>query len=79
MPDNMSGMTISKVGLIGLGAPTHGIDMNTRYVPLTFSQTGSAINATAPASGRIAPPGYYMLFAVNNNGVPSVARFIQIQ
>jgi type II secretory pathway pseudopilin PulG len=71
--------TISSVALIALGAPTHGFDMNTRYVPLTFSQIGSTITATTPTNGNIAPPGYYMLFAVNNNGVPSVGRFIQIQ
>jgi len=32
-----------------------------------------------PANGNIAPPGHYMLFVVNTNGVPSVARIVQLR
>jgi len=32
-----------------------------------------------PASGNIAPPGPYMLFVVNSNGVPSVSRIMRLQ
>src|SRR5207302_1414096 len=32
----------------------------------------------APASGGIAPPGDYMLFVVNQQGVPSVAPIIRV-
>ncbi|WP_139218575.1 galactose oxidase-like domain-containing protein, partial [Nitrosomonas aestuarii] len=32
----------------------------------------------APAHGNIAPPGFYMLFVVNNQDVPSEARFVLI-
>ncbi|CAI8600939.1 unnamed protein product [Vicia faba] len=35
------------------------------------------IRCTAPPSGMVAPPGYYMVFAVNQ-GVPSVARWIHV-
>jgi hypothetical protein len=34
---------------------------------------------TAPLSANLAPPGYYMLFILSTNGVPSVAPFVQIQ
>ncbi len=34
---------------------------------------------TAPFNGNLAPPGYYMLFILNTNGVPSIARFVQIR
>ena len=30
-----------------------------------------------PANGNLAPPGMYMLFAINSNGVPSVAFVVQ--
>ena len=33
---------------------------------------------TGPPNGNIAPPGYYMLFLINNAGVPSVAKFVQV-
>ena len=35
------------------------------------------LNITLPDSGNKAPPGYYMLFLVNNQGVPSVAKWIR--
>lgn len=35
------------------------------------------IGCTAPPDARIAPPSYYMAFAVNQ-GVPSVARWVQL-
>ena len=32
----------------------------------------------APPDGNHAPPGYYMLFVVDSNGVPSMGEFVQI-
>jgi hypothetical protein len=32
----------------------------------------------APATSNVAPPGHYMLFLIDANGVPSVARIIRI-
>lgn len=70
--------SISKVVLIRTGAVTHAFDQNTRYVPLTFTVSNSSLTVSAPATGYLAPPGYYMLFLVNSNGVPSVAPIIQV-
>jgi hypothetical protein len=71
--------TIAKVGLVRLGAPTHSQDQGQRYVPLSFTAAGSTITATAPASSNIAPAGYYMLFIIDNAGVPSVAKMIKLE
>jgi hypothetical protein len=70
--------TIAKVMLIRTGAVTHFFDQNTRYVPLTFTQATGGLSETAPANGNQTPPGYYMLFLVDNNGVPSVAPLVQV-
>ena len=32
----------------------------------------------APPNGNVAPPGYYMLFLISSEGVPSVARFVRL-
>src|SRR5205814_973843 len=69
---------IVKVALVGLSAVTHTTNFNQRYVPLTFQQTGGGLNVVLPANGNIAPPGYYMLFIIDANGIPSVADFIQV-
>ncbi|MBV8674325.1 MAG: DUF1929 domain-containing protein [Acidobacteriaceae bacterium] len=74
-PDAVS---ISQVTLIRLGSVTHSFDQNQRLNHLQFAQASGGLNITAPASGNLAPPGHYMLFLVNSNGVPSVARIIQI-
>ncbi len=43
-----------------------------------FSQATGGLNVTAPSNPNITPPGYYMLFILNSNGVPSVAKIVQI-
>jgi hypothetical protein len=70
---------ISSVALIALGVVTHAFDQNQRYVPLTFQQTTGGLTVQAPNSANLAPPGYYMLFIIGSNGVPSVASMVKIQ
>jgi hypothetical protein len=48
-------------------------------VPLSFSQGAGGLNVTLPSGPTIAPPGPYMLFILNGNGVPSVSKIITIQ
>jgi Concanavalin A-like lectin/glucanases superfamily/Galactose oxidase-like, Early set domain/Bacterial Ig domain len=67
---------IRGVNLLRLGSVTHSFDMNQRFVPLTFTSTQGHLQVDAPATGAIAPPGYYMLFIVDDAGVPSVATFV---
>ncbi len=44
-----------------------------------FSPSGaSSVLVSAPASAGVAPPGHYMLFLIDANGVPSIARIIRI-
>jgi uncharacterized repeat protein (TIGR01451 family) len=69
---------VASVSLIPLGAATHSFNETQRYVPLTFTAQAGAITVTGPASGRIAPPGPYMLFLVDTAGVPSVAAMVRV-
>jgi hypothetical protein len=72
--------TIQKAALVALGSVTHAFNMNQRYVPLTISaKTSTTFTLTSPNNANLAPPGYYMLFVLDANGVPSVARMVQIQ
>ena len=73
------GASITKVSFIRLGSATHAFDAGQRFVPLTFGQGTGGLNVTLPAGATIAPPGPYMLFVVNGNGVPSVSRIMTIQ
>ena len=40
--------------------------------------SGTTITSLTPPDATIAPPGYYMLFIVSSDGVPSVASFVLI-
>jgi galactose oxidase len=70
---------ITGVRWIRLGSVTHAFDANQRANELTFSTLSGKVNVTAPASGRLAPPGHYLLFILNRNGVPSVGTIVQVQ
>ena len=69
---------VTGAALIAPGATTHANDMNQRYISLRVTQRPGGVTLTAPASPQIATPGYYMLFLLNDRGVPSVARFIRL-
>jgi hypothetical protein len=69
---------IAKVSLIRFGSVTHDINMSQRFVPLSFSIGTRALTIKAPANGNFAPPGNYMLFLVDSNGIPSVAALVHL-
>jgi PKD repeat protein len=69
---------IGKVALARLGAVTHSVDMEQRYVPLSFTAASGAVNVTGPANANVAPPGVYMLFVIGTEGVPSVAKMVRV-
>ena len=66
--------TISKITMLRLSSVTHAFNQSQYINELGFSQTTGGLNVMAPPNGNIAPPGYYLLFLLNGNGVPSVAR-----
>ena len=69
---------ISRAVLVRNGTVTHAFGMDQREVEMSFTAGSGALTVTAPPNGNIAPPGYYMLFILNNSGVPSVAAFVQV-
>jgi Domain of unknown function (DUF1929)/Bacterial Ig domain len=70
--------SIRKVGLVRLGSQTHSVEMEQRYVPLSFTSGEGTLTATVPANLHTAVPGVYMLFIVDAAGVPSVARMVNV-
>lgn len=70
---------IAAVSLVRLGSVTRSFNTGQRAMWLDFQQITGGLNVTAPFNGNIAPPGYYMLFILNTNGVPSVAPLVQIR
>ena len=73
-----AGNNISRVTLIKTGAVTHSFNMDQRFLELDFDDTTNGVNVKMPSSANLAPPGYYLLHLIDNQGVPSEAHIIRI-
>ena len=69
---------IGKVTWIRLSSVTHSCNFDQRMNVLKFTAAATTLKVTAPASPKACPPGHYMLFVLNKDGVPSVAKIIKI-
>ncbi|MFE0785506.1 galactose oxidase-like domain-containing protein [Streptomyces mutabilis] len=69
---------IAKAELIRPAAVTHSSDPNQRFVDLPLSVDGDNVDLNVTSNPNLAPPGWYMLFAVDANGVPSVAKWVHL-
>jgi galactose oxidase len=70
---------VTSFALVRLSSVTHSLNIEQRRIPLGFSTTAKRSYALhLPADPGVAVPGYYMLFALNENGVPSKAVPIRI-
>jgi hypothetical protein len=76
------GAGIQSIVLVRPGSVTHSVNFEQRLVRLHYLLTvpdmGQAV-VVAPWSAAIAPPGWYMLFLVDENGVPSEAAWIRLK
>ena len=88
MPDNQwaygSAHTITvdgpilKAELIRPEAVTHSSDPNQRFVDLPMSVNGTTVGLNLTSNPNLAPTGWYMLFVVGTDGVPSVAKWVHV-
>jgi len=68
-----------RIVLVRPMAVTHQTDTEQRVVGMSVSRSGNTLTAVAPNGNHphpLAPQGYYMLFLVNGQGVPSVGKFV---
>ncbi len=70
---------ITAFSLVRLSSVTHTVNNDQRRLALQFLATGTNRYAVSvPSNPGWAVPGYYMLFAMNAQGVPSVAKIMRI-
>jgi len=67
---------VSEFSLIRFSSATHATNNEQRRISLPTT-TGTSHNLSIPDRDLL-PPGYYMLFALNEDGVPSIARTLKI-
>jgi fibronectin type 3 domain-containing protein len=78
-----SASAIASAVLMRLGSTTHAFNMDQRLIglcgaTLPCSASNNALTLTMPPNGKVAPPGYYMLFLLDSAGVPSKAQIVQL-
>ncbi len=74
-------VTVDKVTLVRPIAVTHQTDSEQRVIPLDFTANGTKVTVTMPNGNHphpVAPRGHYLLFVIDDQGVPSVGRFLQL-
>jgi len=66
---------VKEVVLIRTGSMSHSLNTDCRRVKVPFSKTGdNLLRVTAPVLKGTALGGFYMLFTINSQGVPSIAK-----
>jgi galactose oxidase len=70
---------IERVTWVRLSSVTHSFNTNQRFIELKHEIVGGNLRISAPTSANLCPPGHYMLFILNRQGVPSVARIMQMK
>lgn len=70
---------IKWINLIRPGLTTHSFDGSQRLVDVPFTVTPpDSLQATILKEKTMAPPGWYMLFLVDNDEVPSIANWVHL-
>ena len=69
--------SIEDITFIVPGATTHAQNWTQRANRLDFAVVDGGLNVVLPANPNAAPPGYYMMFLVDADGVPSVGEFVR--
>lgn len=70
---------MSSMSLIKLGMVTHSYGVDARSVPLSFTQSANGLDVALPADRNLAPPGFYLMQAVDAKGVPTPAQIIELR
>ena len=75
-----TGSGVAAFVLMRLSSITHTVNNDQRRIPVSFSAAGTnTYSVSVPTSRGVVLPGYYMLFALDSVGVPSVSRTLRIQ
>ncbi len=69
---------ITGAALVRPAAVTHSVDMAQRMITLDVTAQPDGLTLTTPRDATVAPPGYYMLFVLDADGVPSVASWVRV-
>jgi hypothetical protein len=70
--------TIKTARLIPPSSSTHVTNIQQRSIAAVVSTQGSKVTVTLPTDPTLLVNGYYMLFVVNKEGTPSIAKLVDV-
>jgi hypothetical protein len=78
--DSPQASVVVEVMLMAPGAVTHGFNQTQRAIECAIvGGDATGVDIIAPPSASVAPPGFYLLFLVDANRVPSIGRWILLR
>jgi len=69
---------IRRVTMVKTGSVTHSVNMDQRFIELPFTASSGTLFVQMPGSVAETPPGYYLVFVINDQGVPSVGKIVRM-
>lgn len=69
---------VTSFALVRYSTTTHTVNTDQRRIAITPTASGLTYTLRVPSDPGIALPGYWLVFALNGAGVPSVAKTIRI-
>ncbi|WP_051209827.1 discoidin domain-containing protein [Gelidibacter mesophilus] len=68
---------VTEFAFVRMSSATHSVNNEQRRVPVTFTESNGVYLLNMP-NANIMTPGYYMLFAMNGDGVPSMSEAVLV-
>ena len=69
---------IRKLTFVKTGSVTHSVNMDQRFIELPFTASSGTLFVQMTDKVTDMPPGYYLMFAFNQLGVPSQAKIVRV-
>jgi hypothetical protein len=69
---------IVNVTAVRTGSMTHSYNSDSAFLQPAFEQVGQQLNIQLPIDTSALIPGYWMIFAWNDQGVPSRAAVVHV-
>ncbi|MCU4121658.1 galactose oxidase-like domain-containing protein [Variovorax sp. N23] len=70
---------VRQFALVRMASATHSVNTDQRRIPVSFTGDAGRYTLAIPSDRGTLLPGNYMLFALDAQGVPSVARTVNIR
>lgn len=73
-----SAEAVTRVTMVRTGSVTHAFNFDQSFLTLPHTQDGDQVSIDVDRRSTVLRPGYYLVFAFNAQGVPSVAHIVRV-